>query len=266
MAQRPGIIVYNKEELAGLDRSQKKIIRAWDSSTEVLFQNAKEHQSIAKLLRVIKKGVKGQGISVRGSRILILGMPNVGKSTILNALRHLSLTSKKAAKTGAQPGITRSTKSIFKILDDPTSYVIDTPGVMVPFVSDSQTMLKLGLVHSIKESVLDPITLADYLLFQLNRQSHDIYSRYYDCQPTNDIHNLLDHIGKRKGKLKKGGEIDHDAAGKMFVQEYRNGTFGSFCLDEIFPEALKERIDAEGQYLSKSQVRRGMTVKTAEAD
>lgn len=263
-AQKPGIIVYNKQALAGLDSKARKDISSWSSNHFVSFIDAQRPQSVTELLKTVKDRVKAQSdtLSVQGVRILILGMPNVGKSTLLNTLRHRSLQSKKAAKTGAQPGVTRSTKSIFKILNDPPAYIVDTPGIMVPFVPNTLTMLKLGLVHCIKESVLDPITLADYLLFELNRRKHEAYSQFYQCEPTNDIHVLLQLVGQKRGKLKKGGVVDTDAAAKQFVNNYRKGDLGTFCLDSVFPEALQRRVEEEGMFLSKSQIRRGAQVKT----
>ena len=199
-------------------------------------------------------------MSVQGVRILVLGMPNVGKSTILNSLRHVSLGKGKAAKTGAQPGITRSTNSIFKVLDDPVAYLVDTPGIMVPFVPNSLTMLKLGLVNCIKDSIIDPITLADYLLFELNLRVPRFAETLYNIEPSNEIDLILSGIGRRKGKLKRGGEVDIDGAARVFIQDYRDGKMGQFCLDDVYPEALQARIDEEGEFLSKSQVRKGMEV------
>lgn len=258
-------MVYNKLDLSLISSEQKRIVKQWDNPATVLFQNTKQGFSVSALLQCIKQKISSHGISVQGVRILVLGMPNVGKSTILNALRHVSLKRGKAAKTGAQPGITRSTNSIFRVLDDPTTYLIDTPGIMIPFVPNSETMLKLGLVNCIKDSIIDPITLADYLLFVLNSNDHGaIYSELYRAEPTNDIENLLTAIGRRKGKLKRGGEVDIDAAAKVFIQEFRDGKLGQNCLDKIFPEALQERIEEEGSYLSKSQVRRGVELKSAQ--
>lgn len=266
LAQKPRIVVYNKSDLAGLTSSQRTIVKGWESPNTVLFQSSKQQTSISNLLQTIKQKVEHQALSVQGVRILVLGMPNVGKSTILNALRHISLGRSKAAKTGAQPGITRSTNSIFKVLDDPIAYLVDTPGIMIPFVPNSLTMLKLGLVHCVKDSIVDPILLADYLLYELNLRPHIAYTDYYKTLPTNEIHVLLDIIGKKHGKLKKGGEIDIDASAKIFIQQYRDGKFGAWCLDEIYTEALRARIDEEGLYLSKSQIRRGAEVKVVQAD
>lgn len=256
-------MVYNKLDLAGLTVLQKKIVRGWDHSSTVLFQNTKQGNAVSSLLQTIRDKIKDNALSVQGVRILVLGMPNVGKSTILNALRHVSLGKSKAAKTGAQPGITRSTNSIFKVLDDPVAYLVDTPGIMVPFIPNSETMLKLGLVHCIKDSIVDPITLADYLLYTVNLTEKRGYVSYYKTRESNDIYSLLDQIGRKTGKLRKGAEVDIDAAARVFIQDYRDGKFGTLCLDEIQPSSLQDRIDEEGRFLSKSQVRKGMSVKTA---
>lgn len=245
LSQKPRIVVYNKLDLSRLDVA---LAKTWED--RVVCTNAKQ----AKIQHLLREIRGTDGTSVQGVRVLVLGMPNVGKSTILNALRSASLGRPKAAKTGAQPGITRSTNSIFKLFDDPLTYLVDTPGIMIPFVPNSLTMLKLGLVNCIKDSIIDQITLADYLLFELNLRD-TTYSRLYNTELTNDIHTLLEVIASRLGKLRKGG-FDLDAAARAFIQNYRDGKLGKFCLDDMYPNALRDRIAEEGKYLSKSEIRR----------
>lgn len=131
-------------------------------------------------------------------------MPNVGKSTLLNTLRKAGVNRAKAAFTGAQPGITRKIASGVKIVDKDEKtgmdgiYLVDTPGVFVPYVPDDESMLKLALVGSVKDTIIAPTTLADYLLFHMNKYEHirAIYGEY--CAPTNDIMELLEGVCRRR--------------------------------------------------------------------
>ena len=145
-------------------------------------------------------------------------MPNIGKSSLLNALRNVSLGKGKAAKTGDQPGVTRSISSSVKIIDaDPDSgsggvYILDTPGVFVPYVPDAETMLKLSLCGSVKDGIIPLSTLADYCLFRINLHNPFLYDQY--CAPTNNVLDLLESVAQRTGRLQKGGVSDLEAAAR----------------------------------------------------
>lgn len=217
--------------------------------------------------------------SLTGLRTLVVGMPNVGKSTLLNRLRahgmqNLRSKTTPVARVGAQPGVTRKLSSPVRILSgrDPNNpdhgngnasdtpgegvFVLDTPGVFMPYVERAEDMVKLALVGSVKDEHIPMHILADYLLYRMNLVDPALYARF--CEPTNDVADFLAAVARRTGKLKAGGVVDEDAAATWVVQQWRLGNFGRFILDNVSDEAFHEREAAweSGGTVSLSQARK----------
>lgn len=197
--------------------------------------------------------------SLTGSRMMIVGMPNVGKSSLLNALRKLGMRKGKAAFTGAQPGVTRKIATTVKIIEGSEGgegvYLVDTPGVFVPYVPNPESMLKLALCGSVKDTIIAPTTLADYLLYHLNLYEPQVYRSY--TEPTNDVMRFLDAVARTTGRLQKGGHPDFEAAALWIIQRWRGGHLGRFVLDEVTEDAIgRELRDTESMGGSMSQARR----------
>ncbi|RMZ89722.1 hypothetical protein DV736_g3052, partial [Chaetothyriales sp. CBS 134916] len=169
-------------------------------------------------------------------------MPNVGKSTLVNGLRRCGVGGAKAARTGDQPGVTRKVGTAVKIVcgeeseGDGNVYVVDTPGVFVPYVADAESMLKLAVCGNVKDGIVPAVTMADYLLFHVNLHAAGSYGVW--SEPTNEIGQVLEGLARRQGRLKKGGQPDYEAAALQFIQKWRAGELGRFVLDEVSEEAV----------------------------
>ncbi|KAL8926201.1 MAG: hypothetical protein Q9208_003104 [Pyrenodesmia sp. 3 TL-2023] len=261
LAGRERLIVYTKRDLGSgghsRDRNRERLIQESQCPSSVLFSDYKDKASVRKVLEFARTHAASAN-SLTGSRMMVVGMPNVGKSSLLNALRGVGVHKGKVAHTGAQPGVTRKVGTTVKIIEGEESgegvYLMDTPGVFIPYVPNAEAMLKLALCGSVKDTIIAPTTLADYLLFHLNVYDPSTYGEY--APPTNDVVQLLDSIAKKTGRLQKGGTSDLEASALWLIQRWRNGHLGRFLLDEVTPatlEAEKRANESAGVSLSQGR-------------
>lgn len=189
-----------------------------------------------------------------GCRVMVVGMPNVGKSTFINHLRNYGVGKAKALRTGGQPGITRKIGSPVKIIERTNGshvYVLDTPGVFMPYVPDAENMLKLALCGCVKDAVISPVTLVDYLLYQINLHDAQAYQRW--SEPTNEVVPLLETFAQKTGLLGKGGVPNLDGAALHFIQKWRAGDLGRFLLDDLAAEQQRRDDPISNTPLSMTQ-------------
>ena len=174
----------------------------------------------AKIERDLKRGIKNRPI-----RAMVVGIPNVGKSTFINTFAR-----KGVAKTGNKPGVTKG-KQWIKLSN--TLELLDTPGILWPKFEDQTVGLKLALIGSIKDEIMN-IEELSLELIQLLRQLYpeEFYS-FYGMEPAQDAKasELLDKIGSLRGCLTKGGETDLLRASNLLLENFRNGKIGRFTLE-----------------------------------
>lgn len=282
LANKQKVVLYSKRDLSVLSET---LLEKWHQSRNepYMFIDSRSRGDAKKVIELVKqKYFAMTPPPPLGLRLMIIGMPNVGKSTLVNTLRDVGYTSKitgsistkkrKVAKTGGQPGVTRNTSEIIRLCQDPDLLVYDTPGVFLPTVKDSETMLSLSLVGCVHNAFVDPYIQADYLLYLLNLQdpSGAKYSEYMD-HPTNSIDELLYNIAAKRGKLDKNGHYDELGMASHWTNLWKQGRSsqykGLFDLSvilELNEGDLRKMFEAERERIGKTGVSERITSSLGE--
>ena len=228
---KPRIIVLNKSDLADVKITEKWIEYFKKEDIDVIpvsTYNGKDKKKLINLIREKAKPVlekwQRRGLKNRSVRIMILGIPNVGKSTLINFL-----SGSKATRTANTPGHTKGKQwvSLSSGLD-----LLDTPGVLWPKFEDQNAALKLAATGAIAGEIFDSYEVVTTLLAALKEISPQILKEKYDIEDVNqDTQILLELIGKRRGCLLPGGEIDSTRAEALVLTDFRSGKLGRVTLD-----------------------------------
>ena len=171
-----------------------------------------------------------------GAWVMIGGIPNVGKSTIINALRRkdesISHSKKSGARVGGVPCITKNITG-FKIINEPPTFIMDTPGIIIPKIKEeSEDGLKLCVCANIRDGIVESELVCDYLLYKLNKEAVFNYVNRYSLpmrKPTNSIHDLSNSIMERFKLTERVTAYD------AFLRDFRDGKLGNITLDEMVP-------------------------------
>ncbi|MBE6008743.1 MAG: ribosome biogenesis GTPase YlqF [Lachnospiraceae bacterium] len=233
------IIAFNKSDLS--DEASNKI---WSEYYEkkgykVIFVNSITGKGVNGVTQAAKdlmaekiESLKAKGRIFVPVRAMIVGIPNVGKSTFIN-----KYVGKTMAKTGDKPGITR-TKQWIRIKKD--FELLDTPGILWPKFEDETVGIRLALTGAINDDILDIAGLGTELIKLLRKKYPESLKERYSIQyaDTDMDWQILEKIGEKRGFKKKGGEIDLDRSAKILLDEFRGGKLGNITLE--LPEDIVE--------------------------
>lgn len=233
------IIVMNKTDLA--DPSKTEVWKKWFEAkgfTVILADAVKGTgvNKVADTARTLMKDKiereKARGRLFVPVRAMIVGIPNVGKSTFIN-----KTVGKTTAKTGDKPGVTKG-KQWIRIKKD--FELLDTPGILWPKFEDEEVGLKLAMIGSINDNILDTETLCtEYINLMMVVNPNFIKNRYnVEFDTIDEPHDVLEKIAVSRGFIKKGGEPDCERTAKIVLDEFRGGKIGKITLE--MPEDIHE--------------------------
>ena len=229
------LVLLNKADLA-----EDKWNDAWaeyfkKKGFSVVKVNSRKGGGIKSIQGVIREACaekierdRKRGILNRPVRAMVVGIPNVGKSTFINAL-----AGKACAKTGNKPGVTKG-KQWIRL--NKQVELLDTPGILWPKFEDQQVGLKLAFIGSIKDEVLQTEELAAELIHFLRIAYPEVLADKYNIEMDEDDYVVLNHIAKSRNCIVRGNELDTEKAALLLLDDFRNGKLGRLTLE--YPQEI----------------------------
>lgn len=231
VGDKPRVIILNKSDLA--DNRSNKIWQEYFAEKDIstVLVDSITGKGIESLLSMSldltkdkRESFEKRGVISRPTKAMIIGIPNVGKSTLIN-----TLSGRKGTKTGNRPGITKSnqwikTRGVLELLD--------TPGILWPKFEDQTVGLNLAFTGAIKDEIMDTETLALRLLERLILNFPNLVEKRYGIEINNDTGlNIMDKIAKKRGCIIRGGQVDYTKVSGIILDEFRKGVIGNITLE-----------------------------------
>ncbi len=231
---KPRIMIMTKSDLCDDEKTKKWVNYYENKNYHVIMVDLINNKGVNKildetniLLNDLNEKRYLKGLKKRAYRALIIGIPNVGKSTLIN-----HLVDKKATITGDKPGIT---KKLSWIRINKDIELLDTPGILWPKIDNEVQAYNLASFSAIKEEILPLGKVACYILDVMHkRYKENLIKRYtIDNFNIDDVIPTYDIIGKKRGCLITGGEIDYDKVSNLIIRDLREGKLGKVTFDEF---------------------------------
>ncbi len=229
--QKPRLVILNKEDMADPVMTKEWIAYFKQHGVEAVSVNSQAGSGLDKIVKAAEKILKekfdrmrARGIKPRAMRAMIVGIPNVGKSTLINRI-----AKKNIAKTGNMPGVTKAQQWIKTAQH---LELLDTPGILWPKFEDPETGFKLALTGAIKDSILNLQDVAIWgLRFLEDRYPSRLKEKYGFNELPENIALVFQQIGERRGCLSAGGEVDYDKVTDVVIRDIRTTQFGRLTFD-----------------------------------
>lgn len=234
---KPHVVILNKTDLADPEETKEWVKHFREQGKTVVMMDSISGRGQKQLITAVQNLAKpiidkwvAKGIRTRSVRTIILGIPNVGKSTLINKLAGTAAT-----RTADKAGHTRGQQwvRIGKSLE-----LLDTPGILWPKLEDQRAAMRLAITGSISDDVYDSETVMGHLLSYMLEKHPDVLVDRFKLQEEEmtDPMVALEAIGRRRGCLVKGGHVDLDKARRIVLADYRNGKWGLLSFDKVDEE------------------------------
>lgn len=224
------LILMNKADLADKEQTKKWAEYFKSKGFFVVSLDARTKNSMKSITDIVMEVCKEKierdrkrGIKNRPVRAMVVGIPNVGKSTFIN-----SYAGKACAKTGNKPGVTKG-KQWIRL--NKNVELLDTPGILWPKFEDQMVGLRLALIGSIKDEILNIDELAMELIKYLIKNYSGIINARYEVDESKELTDIIVDIAKNRNCLLKGGEPDYSKAAALVIDDFRSGKMGCITLE-----------------------------------
>ncbi len=234
VGDKPRMMVLNRVDQADPRQTKRWAAYFRGKGYAVLEANAKGGMGTAQFAGAVRELLRDKLASYaekgqvgRVVRVMVLGIPNVGKSTFIN-----KVAKRRTAKAEDRPGVTRSKQWVPV---DSTLELLDTPGILWPKFDDPQVGIHLAFTGAIKDDVMDLEELACYLMEYLGKHYADVLSERYkiEVEQEDTGYDLLIKAGRKRGFLMRGAEVDTERMARILLDEFRGGKLGRFTLETV---------------------------------
>ena len=231
---KPKIIIMTKTDLCDINKTNMCAKMYEKEGYKVVMTDLINNKGLSDiysatslLLKNLDDKREAKGLKKRAYRALIIGIPNVGKSTLINRL-----VGKKATVTGDKPGVT---KKLSWIRINKDLELLDSPGILWPKIDNQVQAYNLASFSAIKEEILPLGKVACYILDTMDKKYPDnLFNRYGNINYDNDdVILAYETIGKKRGCIVSGGDIDYDKVSGIIIKDLREGKLGKVTFDEV---------------------------------